>query len=236
MLSKLVSINSVIVDLIDDLDLDHTKNRAKFINWAIKAEKEISSPRQYVRKIAVLQIKNCYAELPCDAAIVDLALLGDYGCECGDLFERVRLGTVNVTSGNVESTTFLIVDLPHEVTTGSSTFNINPVTISIQDNKLIFSKNLDGQKVTIQYRGIVLDSEGFPMVLENHVNAIIEYCMYKLKRSTARSGLDMGMYRDHKIEWERLAAAARGDDAMPSESERQKISNTLNNPLAGKSL
>ncbi len=238
-INKLVSVNNVIINLLDDLALDHTKYKPMFTNWAIWAEKQIGSFYQYEKKFAVLDICGCHAELPCDAKYLQRAIMGDRGCDCTDLFNMVcgnLLNSVNVTSGSIDSTSFLVVDLPSSATATSGTFSFGFMGYDIQDNKIIFKQNLDGQKVTIQYLGLKCDCDGIPLVGENHLEALAEYCMYKFRRRNPKSGIQLGMIRDHKEAWERLAARSRGDDAEVNDSDYKRIVALLHDPYAGKGL
>lgn len=233
-INKLVSINNVIVNLIDDLGLNHNKYKAMFTNWAVTAEKSIGSFYQYKRKYAVLNITGCTAELPQDAAFLQIAILGDYGCECGDLFNQTCYG-LNLNrafvNGNINLANFLVVDKPSGDTAG-----YGMVGFHVQDNNLIFDCNRDGQKVTLQYLGLELDCDGIPLVGENHLEAILEYCMWKFRRRNIRSGIDLGLARDHENRWKEYVCRARGDDAELSESDRQRIVDMLHDPYIGRGL
>jgi hypothetical protein len=230
--NKLVSVNHVLVNLMDSMGLEHNKYKPMFINWATQAEKEIGSFYQYQKKIKVLEISGCVAELPCDAKVLQLALLGDFGCDCEDLFNRVGLNAT-VTSGDIESVSFLVVDLSaSEIENGT----FGTVKFHVQDNKLILDRNLDGESITVQYLGLVTDEEGIPKVMENHLLAIEAYCRYKFQGRSIRSGIDVGMYREYKGEWNQLVCSARADDAELSENDRADIIATINNPLSGRSL
>lgn len=237
--NKLVSVNNVIINLLDDLALDHTKYKPMFTNWALWAEKQIGSFYQYQKKFAVVDICGCTAELPCDVVYLQRAIMGDRGCNCNDLFNMVcgsLMTNVSMASGNINSTSFLVVDLPSSATTTSGTFSFGFMGYDIQDNKIIFKQNLDGQKVTIQYLGMEVDCDGIPLVGANHLEALGEYCMYKFRRRNPKSGIQLGMIRDHKAEWEKLAARSRGDDAEVNDSDQKRIVALLHDPYAGKGL
>jgi len=236
--NKLVSVNNVIINLLDDLALDHTKYKPMFTNWAIWAEKQIGSFYQYEKKFAVLDICGCHAELPCDAVYLQRAIMGDRGCNCQDLFNNVW-GNLNpyVRAGSIDLTSFLVVDLPYEATSNTGNYSIGGfMGYDIQDNKIVFKSNFNGQKVTIQYLGLKVDCDGIPLVGENHLEALGEYCMYKFRRRNPKSGIQLGMIRDHKQEWEKLAARSRGDDAEVNDADQKRIVALLHDPYAGKGL
>jgi hypothetical protein len=237
--NKLVSVKNVIVDLMDDLALDHKSYTPMFTNWAIRAEKKIGSYYQYKKKHAVLEIKGCHAELPCDCVYLQIGIMGDLGDCCTDIFDRtcgslLRGTSMDATFANTGG--FLVVDIG----TFATDQTINPafgfVQYEVQDNKIIFLNNYDGQSITIQYLGMEVDCDGIPLIGENHIEAIGQYCMWKFRMRRVRSGIDIGLYRDHKAEWERLCANARAEDAIPSDSDYRMITELVNDPHAGKSL
>lgn len=234
-INKLVTTRNVVINLLDSLALDHTKYTPMFTNWILWGEKQIGSPYSYVKKHKVLTISNCHAELPTDAVILQMAILGDLGDCCADLFDTTCLGISNSAVSNLDAAGgFLIVDVGNAGT--QDNFNYGFVQYLIQDNKIVFNNNYNGQKVTIQYLGVQTDCDGFPLIGENHLEALEEYCMYKFRRRRIKSGIDLGLARDHKQEWHRLAASCKADDLMLNESEHKMISEMTNNPFAGKGL
>jgi hypothetical protein len=236
MINKLVSTKNVVLNLMDSLALDHDKYRPMFTNWMLWAERQIGSPYSYVKKHKVLTIKDCYAELPNDAMYLQIAILGDLGDCCQDIFDSTCYGLTqaNLTNETYASTAgFLVVDLGNTTT---DNLNFGFVQYLIQDNKIVFLTNYDGQKVTIQYLGLQTDCDGFPLINENHLEALEEYCMYKFRRRRVKTGIDVGLYRDHFNSWSRLAASCKADDMMFNDSETRMIGEMVNNPWAGKGL
>ena len=99
----------------------------------------------------------------------------------------------------------------------------------------MFKNNYHGQKVTIQYLGFELDPQGFPMVLESHLEAIVEYILYKYCVRSKFSPLKM---TDSDRAWHynqhiRLACEARATDAEISDGERQEIIGMIHDPFIG---
>jgi hypothetical protein len=237
-INKLVSVNNVIVNLLDSLSLDHTKHKPMFVRWILDAEKQIGSYYQNIRKIEVITIKGCVAELPDDAKVLELALLGDYGCDCGDLFTKFCGSALNaqVTTGNINSTSFLVVDLPSSATSENGYIGWGMVNYVVSNNKIILDRNYDGQKLTIQYLGMSIDCNGIPEVGENHLIALEEYCLWQYKRRNVRSGIDIGVNRDHERLWNQYCASARADDAQPSAAEQELAAKMINNPFSGRGL
>lgn len=239
MINKVISIDNVLLDLLDDLALDHTKYTPMFARWIQKAEDKIGSRYQYKKKKAVLDIKGCTAELPCDAMSLQLAIMGSQGCNCDDLYNQFTCGAYTpAVAGQiigVNNLSFLVVDT---VQAGQATAWTNFVDYEIQDNKIIFKNNYDGYQVTIQYLGLQTDCEGILMIGQNHVDAIGWYCKWKFYDRNVRSGIDLGKSRDAKMEWERQCLSARAKDAQESftESERARVVEMNHDALIGYSL
>jgi len=213
---------------MDDLGLDHSKFKPMFINWALLAERKIGGVKGYKRQWAVLKIEKCMAELPCNAMVLEMAVMGNHGCECQDLFDNYLCNIP--TTSSVWQNGFLIVDKPRDG------LNYGYVNYRIQNNFLAFDANYDGQEITIQFMGVELDEDGIPKVGQNHLEAIGEFCKYKFKERNVRNSTDLGLKRDYFMSWDRLCADARAQDAEPSEGERRLIVDKINNPLSGRGL
>jgi hypothetical protein len=229
--NKLISIKVPVFNAMEDLAIDHDKLIPLFTRWALDAEKKIGSKFQYVTKKEVLKIDNCVACLPADAAFVDIAVFGDYSHECGDLMSRAY----NWTTGRVVTGTpsFLIVDV------GQDGFTFTGyIDYTIQNNKMIFDQNYDGQCITIQYVAPVKDCDGFDMVGENHVIAITEYIKWKyFYRKNGINSMEYGKMNLAKEQWNQECLAARALDGEITENERVEIVHgIIHNPYIGISL
>ena len=235
-INKLISINTPIVDAMEMTGSENVKDQMVFTRWAYQAEKEIGSRYEYIKKIAVIDIHGCSANLPQDAAYLDRALLGDYGCDCTDLFYK-WCGNLKSPSSFASPVgpTFLIVDVGSDNNTTTMFQNI--VQCEIQDNKLVLKNNHDGEKLTIQYFGYKTDCNGFLEISENHVLAITAYICWKYYMRRKRlAGEDYYKAKEWKAEWEREVGNARAQDAIPTESQRENMVNILHNPLIGRSI
>lgn len=233
-INKLVSIKNPVLNAMMALGLDHDKDRPLFTLWATQAEEEIGSKGAMERKRVVLTIDGCAACLPQDARILECAIMGDYGCDCGDLMDRYfcNSGTIFADQSNPNLSGFLIVDI---FVTGEQPYGF--VNYTIQDNKLVFASNYDGQKVTVQYQGAKTDCDGFIEVGENHVRAIEAYIMWKnFQRKKKKSGADFQEMIYLERLWNQLCSHARADDAMLTQPEREQIAQLNTDPYAGRGL
>ncbi len=231
--NRLVSVKNANLNALQDMGIDIAADIPVFTRWAIEAEKnKIGSYYSYCRKIAVLDITGCAVHLPCDAAFVQAAILGDHGCDCSDLFDRFY-SSIPTMSAFSPDNAFTIID-----NAGLYSCISTKIKWYVQGGKLMFKQNYDGQKVTIQYLGFETDAQGFPMVLESHLEAIVEYIMYKYCVRSKFSALKMtdSDRKHHQMEYIRLACEARATDAEISDGERQEIIAMIHDPFIGYGL
>ena len=232
-INKLISIKNAIVDATDMAGIDHGNFLPLFMTWAVYAEKEIGG-MSAIDKYAIVDINCGIANIPCDAVEVYGAILGKHDCNCGNLFKNMYSYGGAPVRQVFDGGNFLVVDIG-----GSDNYNYsNYVSFGYQDNKLIFDNNCikDGY-VTIHYRGLVEDCEGFPLVSENHILAIAEYIRYCwLKRKRKKSQSEYREMQDAYIQWDRLCPHARADDNMITESQRLVMVATLHDAYARISL
>lgn len=227
--NKHVSIRVPVLNALQDMGIDIAKDVPVFTRWAAEAEKQIGSYYSLCKNIEVIKIKNCRAELPCDAAFVQLVILGEYGCECTDLFDLCISNSAIL--GAASTDTFLIIDSALSTQTASLAL----MKWEVQGNNIVFRGDHDGELCTVQYLGFKKDEHGFPMVLENHVGALVEYIMFKYCVRSKFSPVKMTdsdrMF--HWREWMRQASQSRAEDAELSDSDRQEIIAMIHNPFGG---
>lgn len=230
--NRLVNIRIPVLDAIQDMGLDITKDVPTITRWASDAEREIGSYYSLKRKHEVLVVDGCTADIPCDASSVKGVLLGDFGCDCGELFSRCFGFAQSISAANTD--TFLVIDKP----TNENMFLLGGLKWSVQQGRIIFSQSFDKQKITIQYLGFAIDQDGFPMVMENHKEAIVAFIMYKyaLRSRFTPNKMDRSDVRDLWKEWMRLCSHARADDSELTDSERQEIVMMIHDPWIGYGL
>lgn len=230
---KKISIKNAIQQAQDNMGIDHNRDIPLFTSWAVEADRKIGSYYSYKKKVVVLDVCDCRAELPCEAVAVLALMLGDHGCNCGTKFHGLfSFINTNLSAHNAGSGWIVIDDSG----LGHGGFRCG-ANYEIQNNQLVFSNNLDGKKVTVQILALEVDAQGFPLINQNHVDAVAQYIEYKNAlrtrwNSTENKITESGIMHMEK-EWGRKCRWARGDDAEPSESERREITSMINDPISG---
>ena len=229
-INKLVSIKNAIINAQDYLGIDHDKDVPFFTNLATEAEKKIGSYWQLERKRKVIEITDCTAPIPNDAVRVEIAVMGDLGEGCGNLFNSVINGITNNINNANSNGLFLVVD----ISSSESTPAFGYVKHAIQDNKLIFDVNLCGQFTTIQYLALKTDCDGFLEIGQNHIEAITWYIIFRyMFRKSASNYIERDKMMMAKQEWERCCANARAMDNEPTQSQHLDMVRMFNNPYSG---
>ena len=227
--NRLVSIKVPVLNAIQDMGLDITKDVPTITRWIADAEREIGSYYSYKRKCEVLKVKGCCIETPCDASFIQCVVLGDYR-EDHDFFRKMFSGDGSIVGADYLNT-FLIIDKPGP---GQEHFH-GKIKWEVQQGNIILGMPLDGQDVTIQYLGFSVDDEGFPMVMENHLEALAEFVMYKycVRSRFSPNKMDHTDVQMHWKEWMRLASHSRADDGELSQADRDSIVAMIHNPYGG---
>ena len=231
-MNKLLSIKIPVSNALEDMGIDIAKDIPTFTRWATDAEKSIGSYYSLCKKIEVIKVKHCSAKVPCDAAFIQMVLLGNFGCDCWDLFTRCTQNFDTLTAA--VSDTFLIIDSPgtdNGVVLGGPKWEV-------QGGNIVFTRDYDNQYITIQYLGLKTDEDGFVLVGENHVEAIVNYIMYKyaVRSRFSPDKMDHGDKAFFWREWMRLSSSARADDGQLSDSDRQEIVSMIHDPYIGYGL
>lgn len=227
-MNDLVSIHRAINRAQDNMGIENDKDVPVLIDWAIEGDKKIGSFHNYTERINVVDINDCKAKLPTATECVVGVLLGDCGCDCGTLF-----GTSLVTSKSGKITSInqgLIV-----IDSGSEEVVVSEISYYVQNNHIIFGSNYDGSKATVKTLGYEIDEEGFPMVNENHVEALATYLEYKfMNRQQYRNigpKFTIGQIQTKARDWNNECADARARDNERSIDQDNEIAAIWNDPL-----
>ena len=92
----------------------------------------------------------------------------------------------------------------------------------VRGNKINFTKNTDD--FALYYLAFELDEDGYPTIKEGHEDAISAYITWRLKHIDYINGkIPQYLWRDLKLEWDRLCAQARGQDNLPTPQEMEQM-------------
>jgi len=110
-------------------------------------------------------------------------------------------------------------------------------TVEFRGDKLqiIYDDLKNVETIDLSYMGILLDSEGNPITTHNHLQAVVNFCMWRLytplaflnKREGSMQKLDYW-----KREYEDECMSARANDAWPTEKQWEEIGQTLRQPFS----
>lgn len=144
-----------------------TENDAYIDLMILDSVRDMESYKYVIMQNATLDICDFKAELPCNyKKIVAVLLPYEHGC--------VPIVYTDIIINNCEC---------HSL---SDRF-------MIQGNTLVFPSNFEHDCVQIAYQGFLLDEEGFPMLIKEHLTYYTKYAMYHV-------GLFLGdlRYREFK--------------------------------------
>lgn len=235
MINKLVSVKNAIVEAQEILGIDHDKDVPVFTMWATRAEEKIGSYYQYERKRVVVTVEGCVACLPSDAVLIEIAVTGDQGEDCGDLLSRY-CNNQSVTNTNLAGqSNFLVIDVGGAI---GDTITMGYLNYHVQNNKLIFDNDArSGQKMTVQYLRYKTDCDGNMEIIYNHIDAVKWYIVWNYYiRNKNKNYIDRDMINMAKMEWDNNCKQARAEDARMSFSEREQAAKMYSNPFTGRGL
>jgi len=83
--------------------------------------------------------------------------------------------------------------------------------------------------VSIAYKGLTVDSDGFPTIKQGHEDAVAQYIMWRFKSIEYYNGkIARYIVQDLEKRWYWLCGQARGNDNLPSEAEMRNIAKYWN--------
>lgn len=232
MINKLVSIKNSVQSALDSIGAENTRMVPVLTTWGVYADDAIGGYRLLTKRTEVLTFTCNYVELPEDTVcILPCFLWGDHGCDCNNSFTESRWIIDNSFLGISQVGSFVVID----------NSAANPVKLQgkyeIQDNKMVFPCNYDGEKITIQIIAYKRDQEGFIMINQNHVEACAQYMQYRLAKQTRFKTKEYRLsdtaILDERREWNRMCRDARATDGEATGPELENAINIINNPYSG---
>lgn len=224
-MKNIVSIKLAIDKFLDKVGLQETREYPVFIEWGIDAEFRIGSFFNYKKSIAVIDIEDGKAELPKGTKKVLGIKMGDCGLNPGQSFNNGYYAVDLPASQNQ----FFVLD------SYQNFYQECGWGYTIQDNTLYFEGTTNATKCTVQLIHLILDKDCFPMVTENHLEAIAEYIAYRYatRSQYTKNPVPNFLIQEHANEYDRLVRDCRAEDGKMSPSEQLEIAELINNPLSG---
>ncbi len=206
MIQKLISINVVLRKVVKDLGIDDKELYIDdFIEWIAEGLQYIGSYYQYCEKEVSIDITDYKGELPCD--FHSLIRIHDRVDNKVDSFNKNLIGTTTTTLNKNSHT--------------SRDYNItnNVITTSYQTGV-----------VYVQYLGIPLDEEGFPMIPDNinYLDALMWKCAYQLSiKGYVFKSTQLNNFQYVESKWHRYCQQARANINMPDADTLERLKNIM---------
>ena len=224
-MNKLVSLNQVIADLRDEMGDSFTDNRP-MVNRMLRRELKKVIGRAYLTPcISVHVIDGCNLVLPDCAMLFEGAIWGDHGCDCFALFKDFQFKNYKGSAG-------LNIGAYEDGRCGIAMYHA-----IASDGTIQFSRNLNGQPITVKTWGWKKDECGTIMVPEKLIDYCIAVITYKVaKRKVQSKSKNSGDFAWYKEAMRLLDLRFRQAMAMSEviyDHERLELVNMVNDPLSG---
>lgn len=201
--------------------------------WARDADFKIRNFRSWERINFTATINGCRVDLPDSAVHVPGLIFGEYDEDCEAIFTGAYLSNQTIIETHAEDIIF---------NWDAVSYNYIASPWRISDNKIIFSCDMDQQKVTIDLIKYTTDQDGFIMVPEINLEPITFYLkkMYAdlIRWTSFRKGrlkyVDNQFIKELKTEFNTAVRNARALDEGPGTEETiLEISKLMHHPLKG---
>ena len=219
---KYTSIQRILDDLHDD-SLMHDLTLEQAVRHTLRFIGKNGLPKMFLDKEAVVDIHEFRGLLPCDVVSIK---------QVKDLHSGIclRSMTDSFTTGMTPPPGTHVHPIGHPM---------HPVTGALMEhsfktnNRVIFTSFPDG-KVTVAYKAIPVDDDGFPLLIDNEVylSALESYITMKVLQQKFRKGdINAQVYQDAKQEYAWDAAQLNSELMIPSVSEMESIARLWNSHL-----
>lgn len=229
---KKVSIRLAVQEASEDMGGGDSRMFPVMLRWAIRAEEKIGSFTQYRREYVTAQRVDVHRfELPCHVKAVMGIMCG---CRPTDEMQVIFRGAHQYYGGAVNAN----VGLNHFLISELGSYYRSEVPLwEIQDNHIVFLRPTNVEALTIDALVMQTDADGYPMVNENHIEAIAAYVEYKRAKKSrwlaAEQRISPGEIVRMKAECGQLILNARAEDNQPTTAERAEIVAMMNDPMTG---
>lgn len=222
---KYTSIRRVLDDLLDEA-LMESLTLEQVVRHTLRFIAKFGMPKMYIDKIADVEIHEYRGLLPCDLISIDQVKDGCSGVcmhSMTDTFpEGLHGKTIQHSTHYHPHTPYIPLKAPGH---GEATFKTQ--------GRVIFTSFPEGT-VTLAYKAIPVDDDGFPMVMDNEVYlaALEDYIQKKVLKNKFRKGdISAAVYDDAKQEYAWTAGQLQSELTLPSYSEMQSLTNMVTSLL-----
>jgi len=234
--NKFVNIREAIVQLVDETSDEYNRALPVLVRWAKQADLRIGSYYSYKKNYYLRTVENKQVQLPLSTVHVLGVVLGNQLEFCPDIFNSLSTITRQST---------MMVEGVDYVFKWDDTTNFWAYTRfnwEVQDNCIVMPGSFaDGQEVTIATMNYQEDSDGFPMILEGHVQAVANYLKIKLaKKEQWKSfllrkltNIERAFIKDLEADYRFEVRQAIANDAPWTDEEITTLSEMMGHPYTG---
>lgn len=238
-IKKKISIHNAIIELIDSTSPEYTSLLPTLMKWSIWADQKIASAYAYEEEIIVRDVIDRRAELPADCVYVKAIVVGDQSALDINAFYN------NYYTYYQEATIpYFGESVIFNWSTTDVIYRPIPLHWKVLDNEIYFETSFEDQKITLLILRYKRDKNGFPLVNENHIEAISAYLKWRLAdrerynqfKTLKLSGASLRFVEDLKQEWARQCRNARATDNDDTTEHTRIMSDIIRHPFSGDGL
>lgn len=215
---KKVSIRQAILDAIDDTDDQIVRHMNMLLKWAKYCEKSIGSANGYPVKSSLHTVSTGHLDTPDDCYNVLGVIPGDVTDEFN--LQYSDRDTVRIHVENISDDT----DLEY-VWGNLSTTQIDHLLWEELGDQVNIVDQYEDCQVTLVYQFIQTDDNGYWLINETHLDAIMKFLVYKyakkftfknFKSSKLTRNADLAMMNEYKRDYSHAIRNARALDGQES--------------------
>lgn len=231
---QMVSSREAVLKSIDDMGMSDFRNAPVLLTWIEDAVKAIQGKYQYDVCNHVLSVDCCQAKLPCGTYEVLGILFGDHGTDCDLIFNQICGGyqSFNIDYSSKDTGIGLTI-----VSGGTSLRYYGKIKYVIRDGYIVFDKQIEEDYITVKVQKYFTDSDGFLLVPQEYLRAIVYYVMLKMaERSIFDSRIKNSVIKGlahFQAKWDFHCRQARVEASKNQIPDNEETVSMWNNPFSG---
>jgi hypothetical protein len=201
-----------------------------FIEWVWDGEKKIGSSVTFTRKECLIDIdENGVGCLPKD--VLYILAIGKTGMKMEQSTTDFQLFEKKLVNNNSGFAMTSSASASQYLDALYGFFINSPMKFSVHNGKIYMAGYKSGQ-ISIAYKGVCLDDEGYPLVNELHIEALAAFLIYMHTQTEyLRARAPKYLHDDMKLRWLELCLQARSEDEMPNPLDLRILNGIWNNML-----